>query len=380
VQLIVRLLGAGVALLVVLAIGHGSAAAYPQFQLSTGNSRCNLCHIAPAGGGLVNEYGRSEAGDTISQFGGNGAFLYGVYDEPSWLKLGVDLRGAVVSRKQTDDPETHAFPMQGDTYINLKGGPISFYAVAGPRAQVRGPRDSLVERFGSREYWLMWRPKSTGWYARAGRFFAPFGLRSQDHTTFVRRYTGFHSWEETYNLSAGNVSDEWEAHATAFMPVPHDLMGYGPRASGGTAYYERRLADDTAVVGAQARVAIADADRNYLVGGVGKYYLESAKLLFMGELDLTLQDFADGGPSRSQLITHVSASYTPITGLMVSGGLERFDQDMSVADLARDAASLSIQYFPLAHWELMLIGKLEYVGGEYGDPNPLGMFQLHYYL
>jgi hypothetical protein len=380
VQLIVRLLGAGAALVVALAIGHGSAAAYPQFQLSTGNSRCGLCHIAPAGGGLVNEYGRSEAGDTISQFGGNGAFLYGVYEEPSWLKLGVDLRGAVVTKKQTEDPETYVFPMQGDTYINLRGGPISFYGVIGPRAQVRGPRDSLVDRLGSREYWLMWRPKSTGWYARAGRFFAPFGLRSQDHTNFVRRYTGFHSWEETYNLSAGNVSDEWEAHATAFTPVPHVLMGYGPRASGGTVYYERRLADDTAVVGAQARVAISDADRNYLVGGVGKYYLESAKLLFMGELDLTLQDFADTGPARPQLTSYLSASYTPITGLMVSGALERFDQDMSVADLARDAASLSIQYFPLAHWELMLIGKLEYIGGEYGDPNPLGMFQLHYYL
>jgi len=65
---------------------------------------------------------------------------------------------------------------------------------------------------------------------------------------------------------------------------------------------------------------------------------------------------------------------------MLGANLERFDEDMSVADLARDAGSLTLQWFPLAHWELMLIGKLEAQGGEYGDPTSLGMFQLHYYL
>ena len=38
----------------------GSAHAYPQFQLSTGAQRCNECHFAPAGGGLLNAYGRED--------------------------------------------------------------------------------------------------------------------------------------------------------------------------------------------------------------------------------------------------------------------------------------------------------------------------------
>jgi len=380
VQLTSRLLGAAAALVLALLLAPGAADAYPQFQLATGNARCSLCHISPAGGGLLNEYGRSESGDTISQFGGNGAFLYGVYEEPSWLKLGVDLRVAGLAKQQTDDPEYYAFPMQGDTYLYLRGGDFSLYAVGGPRAQVRVPRDSIVDRFGSDEYWLMWRPKTTGSYVRAGRFFAPFGLRSQDHTTFVRRYLGFHSWEESYNLSGGHVGDDWEMHVTAFTPVPYEIMGSGPRASGGTVYYEKQLADEKAIIGAQARAAIAETDRTYLVGGVGKYYVESARLLFMGELDFQLQDFDATGPTRPQLATHLEVSYWPVTGFMLGAAVERFDQDMSVKDLARDAASLSLQYFPLAHWELMLLGKLEYQGGEYSDPTPLAMFQLHYYL
>jgi hypothetical protein len=380
VQLTARRIAAAAALALALVLVHGAAGAYPQFQLSTGNSRCSVCHISPVGGGLINAYGRSESGDTISQFGGNGDFLYGVYEEPEWLKLGVDLRGAALAKDQTEDPEYYLFPMQGDTYVYLKGGAFSFYGVGGPRAQVRGPRDSVVDRFGSREYWLMWRPKSTGPYVRAGRFFAPLGLRSQDHTTYVRRYLGLHSWEETYNVSAGNVTDEYEAHATVFTAVPYALMGYGSRATGGSLYYEMRLADDKAVVGAQARASFADADRSYLLGGIGKYWLEEPRVLFMGELDVALQDFVDTGPTRPQLAAYLSANYWPITGLMLGGVLERFDQDMSVADLARDAASLTVQYFPWAHWELMLIGKLEFQGGEYSDPTSVGMFQLHYYL
>jgi hypothetical protein len=380
VQLIIRRAAAAAALAIALLAAQGAARAYPQFQLSTGNNRCSVCHISPVGGGLLNAYGRSESGDTISQFGGNGAFLYGLYDEPEWIKFGVDLRGAALVKQENEQPDYYLFPMQGDTYVNLKAGSFSLYSVLGPRAQVRGPEKSFLDRFGSREYWLMWRPKSTGWYARAGRFFAPFGLRSQDHTTYVRRFLFQDNWGETYNASVGNVTDEWEAHATVFTAVPYELMGNGSRATGGTLYYEKRLADDKAAVGAQARAGFSDTDRTYLVGGIGKYYLDSTKLLFMGEVDLGLQDFVDAGPTQPQLTAYVSASYWPLKGLMLGGALERYDEDMNVNKLARDAASLNLQYFPLAHWELMLTGKLEFQGAEYGDPASLAMLQLHYYL
>jgi hypothetical protein len=380
VQLIPRRLGAIAALALALGLAHGSAAAYPQFQLTTGNARCSLCHIAPAGTGLLNEYGRGEAGDTISQFGGNGAFLYGVYDEPSWIKLGVDLRGAALFKKQTEDPEYYVFPMQGDTYLYLRGGAFSLYAVGGPRAQVRTPRDTVLDRFGSREYWLMWRPKTSGWYARAGRFFAPFGLRSQDHTAYVRRYLGFHSWEETYNVSAGHVTDEREVHITAHTAVPYEIQGNGARATGGTILWEQRLAEDKAAIGVQARAAISDVDRTYLVGSIGKYYFEGARTLVMGELDLAAQEFVDAGPTRPQLAGYLEATYMPFTGLMIGAAVQRFDQDMSVKNVGRDATSLTIQYFPLAHWEVMLIGRLEFQGSEYSDPTSMSMLQLHYYL
>jgi hypothetical protein len=363
----------------VLAGASGSAQAYPEFQLATGNGRCSLCHISPTGGGLINDYGRSESSDTISQFGGNGDFLYGVYKEPSWIKLGVDLRGAFLAKQQVDDPEYYVFPMQGDTYAWFRAGSFSLYTSVGPHANVR--ESSLNKHpFGSREYWLMWRPKTTGYYARAGRFMMPFGLRSPDHRMYVRRDLGLGAWEETYNLSAGRVENEWEAHATAYTRVPDALQGAGMRHSGLALLGEKRIgADEKLAVGLQGRAGFGDLDRLYLLGGTGKYWLEGSKVLLMGELDLGYQDFTFGAKGRPQLATWLGARYFPLQGLMVGAALERFDEDMTVKDVARDAANLSVQYFPLAHWEIYLFGKLE-AQGDYGDPASSAMLQLHYYL
>src|SRR6185503_17793028 len=72
---------------IVLAAFSGRASAYPQFQFSSGTTRCNQCHYAPGGGGLITSGGRDESGDTISSFGGNGGFLHGAWSPPSWLAL-----------------------------------------------------------------------------------------------------------------------------------------------------------------------------------------------------------------------------------------------------------------------------------------------------
>lgn len=363
-----------------LAGASGTAQAYPEFQLATGNGRCSLCHISPTGGGLINDYGRGESSAAVSQFGGNGDFMYGAYKEPDWVKLGVDLRGAFVAKQQVDDPEYYLFPMQGDTYAWFRIADWSLYTSVGPRAQVRPPRDSFLGRMGAREYWAMWRPKTTGYYARAGRFMMPFGLRSPDHRMYVRRDLGLGIWEETYNLSGGRVENEWEAHATLYTRVPDALQGNGMRHTGLAALGEKRLGEEeNLAVGLQARAGLGDLDRLYLVGGTGKYWLGGAKVLLMGELDLGYQDFTFGAAGRPQLATWLGARYFPLQGLMLGAALERFDEDMTVKDVARDAATISVQYFPWAHWELHLFGKLEFQG-DYGDASSSAMIQLHYYL
>src|SRR5947208_16898317 len=90
----------------------GRAFAYPQFQFSSGTTRCSQCHYDPAGGGLITSWGRDESGDTIS-LGGNGSFAHGAWTPPSWLALGADVRLAGLYNNSGGPPgaELAAFPM-----------------------------------------------------------------------------------------------------------------------------------------------------------------------------------------------------------------------------------------------------------------------------
>lgn len=192
--------------------------AYPQFQLSTGNTRCNQCHFAPAGGGLINNYGRDEAGDTISS-GGNGRFLHGLWEPPSWLALGGNFRFAgVIDDNSPRATEYDAFPMQAELYARVHYQGFSIYLDGGIRGAQRPVDPSFASLLISPEHYVMWQEGATGWYARAGRFYAPYGLRLAEHTTYIRRFLGFNLLEETYNLSGGYISDSWELHVTGFIP------------------------------------------------------------------------------------------------------------------------------------------------------------------
>lgn len=378
-------IGAG-AILLMGALLAEPAFAYPQFQLSTGNTRCNLCHFAPAGGGLITDYGRDEAEGSISMTAGNSRLAHGLFTLPDWVVLGGDLRGAAVVKDNGTNPQYLLFPMQADLYARLAKGPVSLNVTVGMRGAARGSSVSLAERVISREHYIMWQPEDIGWYARAGRFFAPYGLRLQDHTAYVRRYLGQHTLEETYNVSAGFIEDAWELHATVFaspryLSIP-DLLGsgVGTPSRGAAVYYERRGLDDTLAYGVQSRVDIGDEDNKYWVGGVGKYWIEGAKLLLLSQLDIGLQTFAFDGPDPQLVLSaHLGATYFLRQGVLLGAALERYDPHVRLSGSARDSVNLSAQWFFRSHWELVLYGKLD-VQENVSSADPTGMLMLHYYL
>src|SRR5262245_44505274 len=161
-------LAASAALLFVTAATEGSALAYPQWQLSTGSARCNECHYAPAGGGLITSFGRDAIGSELSTFEGNGALLHGAVSPPSWLALGADVRGAFVANGVQDPNGTTvaAFPMQADAgaRVALRRG-FSALATVGYRGQTRSAEGDVTGQqfqpataswFISREHFVAW--------------------------------------------------------------------------------------------------------------------------------------------------------------------------------------------------------------------------------
>ncbi len=385
-----RLLGLGVlGVLGVGALPARTALAYPQWQFTSGAARCNQCHYDPAGGGLITSYGRDADGDELSTWNGDGAFLHGAAHPPAWLSLGGDFRGAsLVNAVQDPAGPTYAtFPMQADLHARVMlGRAISVYATGGFRGQTRDPSDPVPtqnyqpidsSRLISRAHYLMWQPEVIGPYARVGRFFAPFGLRLAEHVTYVRRDLGFDLLEETYNVSGGFVHEDAELHLTAFAP---DFVRHiGSVEKGFAAYYERRGLDGAGSLAIQSRLAFSPGITRLCFGTVGKAFIERARLLLLGEIDVVQMTFdAAGVGDRAQLVGAVGFSFLPTRGVMLTLLGERNQTDLEVRDSALNAGTLLVNWFPYAHFEVQLMGRLQSPSG--GDTAKTLLAQLHYFL
>jgi hypothetical protein len=363
------------------------ALAYPQWQFSSGVSRCNVCHFSPSGGGLTNTYGRDANGEDLSTFAGEGAFLYGAIELPSWLAVGADLRGAYAAHdaQARNGVEQAVFPMQADleARVRLPWG-FSGYGTGGLRGQARANGDIVPQQnyqpistsqLISREHWLMWQRSAQGWYVRAGRFYAPFGLRLAEHITYIRRDLGFDMLRESYNVSGGFVVDDWELHLTAF--APDFLRHIGAEQKGAAAYYERRVLNQTGSVAVQSKYATGNGAWTVTEGVVGKYYLAPLKTLFLAEADL-VQVKANRVSMQHQFVGAAGASLLPVRGVMLTLLGERKQDALLVRNAGWDAITALLGWFPVPHAELQLMGRLQYAEGV-GTAKTL-FLQVHYFL
>lgn len=363
-----------------------AASAYPQWQFSSGAERCNQCHFAPAGGGLITGYGRDAAGEELSTWEGDGGFLHGAVDLPSWLALGGDLRGMVLSHDAGDPrgAKLRAFPMQADVHARVAlGSSLSVAATAGYLGQVRDA-DELQHpnvyqpasgyRFISREHYVMWRPAALGPYVRAGRFFAPFGLRLAEHTVYTRRDVGLGMLQETYGVSGGVVRKGWELHLTGF--APDFLRDMGGNERGFAGMLEVRVGDASAL-GIQTRIGQQTDLTRFIGGAFAKTWIEPAKLMLMAEGDLIHNTFGGDVTARQQAVAYLGATLLPIKGIWVSAYGEFSQTSLNVKDTATTAGTLQLNWFPCPHFELVLLGRQQMTGQ---DAMRTAFFQVHYYL
>jgi hypothetical protein len=372
----------------VVSLSATSALAYPQWQFSSGTSRCSQCHYSPVGGGLINGYGRDAAGEDLSTWDGDGSFLHGAIELPKSLALGFDGRYSVLVQNvgEARGATVAYFPMQADGYVRLAlGEALSVYGVLGYRGQARSVNEQLGAgastpiggRFISREHYVMYRPETMGVYARAGRFFAPFGLRLAEHYAYVRRDLGYNLLQENYGLSIGYLKAQWELHVTGFIPdVVRDL---GSNETGGAALFERRVGDASAI-GLSGRYGKSDDMARYVGGVFIKSYLESTRALFQTELNVVHSEAGSGATAASTdgFVGYVGITFIPTTGLWVTPFGERKQTSIAVRKSATDAAGIQINWFPMPHFELTWMGRAQIPEGD--ATGLTSMFFLHYYL
>jgi hypothetical protein len=351
-------------LVIAIVAAAGRADAYPEFQISK-DQTCSACHISPSGGGLLNENGLNTA-DNLSQFGTSPEFLNGAVKLPEYLLVGGDFRYAY-GWLQTPQRYFLGFPMQADIYGSATYDAFRVYVTVGYQP---GPTVGGVVSFAppwSREHYVTWQsdPGSTqGVFIRVGRFMPVFGLRLAEHDTYVRRQGGVPLYGETYGAAAEIVRDEYEGHFTAFVadplitPVVHD--------SGAAAYGEYRI-DPSTAVGAEAMFTVSDDDRKLRGGATAKRWIASPGILVSGELQILDQMIPRGHTNGDTSYTYSAigyllASYFPMQGVMVDGGLGYWNENLRMHGPYHNQFDLNVHWFATSHFETVLIMRKELVG------------------
>lgn len=353
----------------------GRADAFPELTIRGESPRCTTCHISPGGGGILNDYGRDEAATTLSR-GGDGRFLSGAWETPSWLLLGGDVRAAALAyddTRATEGTELAAFPMQVDARAAVQLGPISIVATGGLRGSTRLYAKSAADYVQSSEHYAMWsQDAGAGAYVRAGKFFPVQGLRLPDHTLYVARFTGMDLFEQPYAVEAGYIDSGWEVHAAGFVHDP--IVDVGRRESGGVLYAE--LHGDAWATAVQGRFGTGDEGSRALAGATARVG-SPAGLVVLGEVDVIREAIA-GSIAVDRAVGLVGADQQLARGLAAFGWYEQYWEQIGLVRALHQGAGLALKYYPRAHWELITEGELQRVGpnGNVG----LAMFQVHYYL
>lgn len=374
------------AILSVLVLGAlaGTAAAYPQFELSR-DQTCTGCHISPAGGTLLNENGLSTA-ETISQFGTAPEFFYGA-TLPKWLTLGGDLRGAA-GEFHTPDTYFYPFPMQLEAYAHVAVSHFALHATFGGRKAPHNGTGGVEDYLWSREHYLTYQQnpgEGHGLYIRAGRFMPVFGLRLAEHVSYARRYGGTPLYAEAYGAAVEVVEPKYELHATGFIADP---LNGAENDTGGALLGELRTSETTAI-GLEGMYTQSDDDKKFRVGALGKLYISGADLLFQAEIQYINQlvDARMGGGSFGELgapkgiVGYLLTSRMIGDSILVDLGLGHYDENLRIKNLDRDCVDLNVHWFATSHFELVLNSRYEMLAfGAGGDSGAFAMLQGHYRL
>jgi hypothetical protein len=168
---------------------------------------CTPCHSDPSGGGLLTEYGRAQgdlllrthygsppSADDEGEASPSAGFLFGAVKPPEGLLLGGSVRNLLVrGYVEGQGSVTRFVQMQADLRAELAlgrfraSGSLGFAHEGALAASITQRADNNLV---SREHWLgVDLGADKQFLLRAGRLNLPFGLRSVEHTLWVRSTT-----------------------------------------------------------------------------------------------------------------------------------------------------------------------------------------------
>lgn len=311
----------------------------PHFSLRNLNN-CQSCHVNPTGKGMRNQFGVSFAQDELS--------LQSLKDEINFdevnpqitnqLSIGFDARTLILSDFKNN--KSMFYQMQGDLYFDFKlNKKIRFYFDKG-----------LYDGF---ETFAIAKILPFKGFVKVGKFIPSFGIKTDDHTTWVRSVSGFGNGAEDEGIELGINPNNFQFTASIFNGNSSTLKK--AKAIVLRTEYMGQIGFANYLIGASyyrlPQFEINNKISNYFCGVSLNNNLTAFYETIKNE-----NDFGNGliHTSASNLIFH----YLLISGLDLRFSIENKIEEFNNSDLNYKRYSFGFDFYPVSGFEIRPIYRI----------------------
>lgn len=331
------------ALLVLLALPAVAPHAEPYLAVRQGYA-CGQCHISATGGGMRTEFGNIFAANVLPARPAQGG-------EDPWtgrlgrfVSLGVNVRADWMRDEVPGQPATSEFDL-AEARLYLWFEPLP------GRLGVYLDERLAPDAADNLETYVRYAPEGSAWYARAGKFYLPFGLRLEDDSAFVRRVPAINMTTPDEGAELGWQSARWSMQlALSNGSGGGAEVDTGKMLTGQAVYVDPRWR-----IGLAASFNDADAGDRRAVSLFGG--LRTGPLAWLGEA-VAVED--DGFPEgqRRLLAALLEANWQLRQGHNLKLTAEWHDPDDDVAEDEQTRWSLVYEFTPLPFLQLRAGARL----------------------
>jgi hypothetical protein len=380
-----------------------------------GYTACAMCHVDPSGGSLLTPYGRAQGTLLMAARWGStddeaavkqGEFLFGAFEMPEFLQLGADFRGGALATSMSGGPlpstmtDSRVLLMQADLEAGLS---IDRFRAAGSLGfATDGAFGATIVSFGtqvgdenpprlvSRAHWLgVSLGEDNEWLLRAGRINVPFGVRTIEHTSWIRKDTRTDINDSQQDgIALAYNGEKWRGEALAILGN-YQLGPDAYRERGGSAYVEFTPTEGLGF-GLSSLVVHSNTDLRLQTPlwrqahGAFVRYSPALWFVLLAEADFLVS--SQPQYNAFGVSTWVQADFEPTQGLHIIPTVEFKAPDFG-APSASIGGSLGVAWFFLPHIDIRVDAGLQSVATP-GAPSGGGssvtaqsiLAQLHAYL
>lgn len=356
----------------VAAAAIAPAVAEPYMALRTGNS-CASCHTNTTGGGKRTLFGAT----------------YGLQDLPawqfplpegrapvdgtiaSWLSLGADFRAGNYSRTAKSG-DTNSFETdEANLYTDLSLLPDRLKLYADVRLAPGGAQ--------TREIFALVDHLPGKLYVKAGRFFAPYGWRIQDDTSYIRARTGFNFQSPDDGLEIGWRPSNLSASIAA-------TNGAGGGSDDNTNKRVSLISVWTwpAVSAGFSAASNRQGDISSKLAGIQLGAKMGERLVALAEVDAGRDEMTTTGETTHRVLGYAEAYLLAMKGWFFKSAFDYLDPDTSESGDEENRLTLGTEWFATNHVQLRFLWRRtdrppEVHGATFEDDREV-ILELHVFL